>query len=591
MTTEPAAAADLEQLRRAELERRERLRRDREGGARAPLRARRRTAENDFPAGQPDESGSGAPTPLPTPLPARVSHALRRALDGPGGDSAVSDRIEELAVRATDPLGAAAAEAADLLTRKDPLAALGHLVDLTVSGLPLLEQDELSRAEALRSGRVPAPEVRPDSVDAWQLHLESVEAHGRAVLSTATWQRLVATLPLSVVDDLIDEGALTPAAIGDAWPEPSDRSRYVTARLDPGRLTDAEVTALDWEDEARRRILEAGGTVDQLDGRHDGWSLRSALLGGDVSALDTVQVHGNQDLPPELVHFVLALLGIRQGVPVDGRMGRDWSLFGVLEDCTPGDRLISGRTPFHFWAGTRRLYRLLDDMHWAMACEPERTENAVRAAHQQAAALRNPQTQGAAGAADREARVVQAYLIFLHARPGDRDRLDQGVGLLEDVLKRGGRERGGVGGAQRRRMRDLSELLQSLRLKSKPHDVLNPYLALCVEHDSTEWGQGWRDLRRQVATEQLEYINGAKDRIRRIETARRLGEEPEPLYELPLDERFLWVPDDRSDLLQPRAQPLARRTKPSTEQEKSWTATEAAREIIGSCAGRLRNDH
>ncbi|MEH0515557.1 MULTISPECIES: hypothetical protein [unclassified Streptomyces] len=233
MTPEPAAAADLEQLRRAELERRERLRRDREGGARAPLRARRRPTGNDSLTGQPDESGSGAPTPLPTPLPARVSHALRRALDEPGGDCAVTDRIEELAVRATDPLGAAAAEAADLLTRKDPLAALGHLVDLTVSGLPLLEQDELSRAEALRSGRVPAPEVRPDSVDSWQLHLESVEAHGRAVLSTATWQRLVATLPLSVVDDLIDEGALTSAAIGDAWPEPSDRSRYVTARLDP----------------------------------------------------------------------------------------------------------------------------------------------------------------------------------------------------------------------------------------------------------------------------------------------------------------------------------------------------------------------
>lgn len=591
MTTEPAAAADLEQLRRAELERREQVRRDREGGARAPLRARRRPGVNGFPAESPDEPGAVSPRLLPTPLPTRVAHALRRAMAEMGEDVAVTDRMEEFAARAADPLRAVAAEAVDLLARADPLPALGQLVDLTVSGLPLLEEAELSRAEELRLGRLPAPDAEQGTVDAWQLHLESAQAHGRAVLSTASWQRLVARLPLSVVDDLIDEGALTPAVVGDTWPEPSDRTRYVTARLAPHLLTDAEVTALDWRDEACRRMLEAGETVDQVDGRHDGWSLRSALLAGDVSALDDVRAYGSQDLPAELVHFVIALRGIRQGAPVDGRMGRDRALFGLLEDCTPESRLLSGRTPFHFWAGTRRMYRLLDDMHWAMACEPERTEDAVRAVLQQAAALRNVETQGAAGSADREARVVQAYLIFLHARPGDRDRLDQGVGLLEEVLKRGGRQRGGVDGVQRRRMSDLSELLQSLRFKSRPRDVLNPYLALCVEHDSTEWGQGWRDLRRQVGAEQLEYINGAKDRIRRIETARRLGEESEPLYELPLHERFLWVPEDRSELLQPRPRPLARRTGPSTEQEKSWTAAEAAREIIGRCAGRLRNDH
>jgi hypothetical protein len=276
---------------------------------------------------------------------------------------------------------------------------------------------------------------------------------------------------------------------------------------------------------------------------------------------------------------------------VDGRLGRERSLFGLLEDCVPEGRLISGTTPFHHWAGTRRLYRLLDDMHWAMACEPDQTEQAVHAALQQAAALRNPESHGSAGLADREARAVQAYLIFLHARPGDRDRLDQGVGLLEDVLKRGGRRRGGVDGVQRKRLRLLSELLQALRLKSKPHAVLNPYLALCVEHGSTEWQQGWRDLRRQVATEQVEYINGAKDRIRRMETARRLGEDPEVLYEIPLNERFLWVPDDRSEVLQPGPRPLERRTGPSDAQDQSWTATEVAREIIGRSAGRLRNSH
>jgi hypothetical protein len=137
----------------------------------------------------------------------------------------------------------------------------------------------------------------------------------------------------------------------------------------------------------------------------------------------------------------------------------------------------------------------------------------------------------------------------------------------------------------------LSELLQSLRRKSKPHDVLNPYLALCVEHGATEWRQGWRDLRKQVAAERLEYINGAKDRIKRIETARRLGDEPESVYALPLNEQFLWVPDVRSDVLQPAARPMGRRTDASGEEEQSWAAPEAAREIIGRCAAGSRNDH
>ena len=337
--------------------------------------------------------------------------------------------------------------------------------------------------------------------------------------------------------------------------------------------------------------MAAGGTVEPVDGQHDEWSLRSALLGGDVSAVDAVRPYGTQDLPLELCDLVLSLKHIRQGGNPDGRLGRDRSLFGLLEDCLPNYRLVSGVTPFHYWAGTRRLYRLLDDMHWAMACRPTQTEEALRSVLQQAAALRNREPQGAAGTADREARAVQAYVAFLHARAGDGDRLDKGVGLLEDVLKRGSRRRGGVGGAERRRMEGLSELLQSLRLKAKPRDVLNPYLALCVEHDSAEWGQGWRDLRRQVATDQLEYINGAKDRIRRIETARRVGREPEALYELPLHERFLWVPAERNELLQPGPRPLHRRTPPSSEQEKTWAATQAAREIIGRCAARTRNHH
>ncbi|WP_225077829.1 hypothetical protein [Streptomyces sp. CoT10] len=591
MTTEPVAAAAMEDLRRAELERREQSRRARESGGAAPLRARRRSTGRGTWTDLSSAPVADEPALDPVRLPPRVTHALGRIADELGEGAAVVDDLLLQATSAPDPLHAVAVGAVEFLSRADGLPALGHLIDLAAGGLPVLTETDRARAEAIRSNRLPAPRTDPETVDAWQLHLEATEAQGRAVLSTAAWLRLVEQLPLSVVDDLIDQGALRRNTRPHTWPEQTDRVRYVRARLDPGRLDDTDVDSLDWRDETRRRILAAGGTVEPLDGRHDEWSLRSALLNGEVSALDAIQDGGSEELPSSLADLVLSLQRIRQGGVVNSRLGHDRSLFGLLEDCLPEGRLISGGTPFHYWAGARRLYRLLDDMHWFMACEPSETGRVVRATLQQAAALRNPESHGAAGGADREARAVQAYLSFLHAGPTDRDRLDQGVGLLEDILKRGGKRRGGVEGAQRHRMRTLSELLQGLRLKGKPRDVLNPYLALCVEDGSTEWGQGWRDLRRRVPSEQVEYINGAKDRIRRIETARRLGEEAETLYEVPLNEQFLWVSHDRSELLSPGPLPLARRTEPSTEQEKSWTAVQAAREIIGRCAARLRNDH
>ncbi|MFK0157361.1 hypothetical protein ACIQVK_35530 [Streptomyces sp. NPDC090493] len=590
MTTESAASADVEELKRAERERREQRRLARESGASAPLRARRRAHEENVSA-EPTRAASPVESaPLTARLPDRVMQVLSRMLEETGAESTfLQDMLARASVR-SDPLRAVAAEAVGRLSQMEPLPALGFILDLAGGGLPVLTDEERSRAEGLRSGRLPAPRTEPDSVDAWQLHLEAREAHGRAVLSAVAWQRLAGRLPLPVVDDLIDRGVLRKEVIAPMGVGEESRLNYLTARLEPMRLSDAEVDELEWRGEADRRTLEAGGEVGAPDGGHDEWSLRSALLNGNVSALDPAVVNVG-DLPLDLASLVTSLQRIRQGGPVDGRLGRDWSLFGLLEDCVPDGRLVSGTTPFHYWAGTRRLYRLLDDVHWAMACEPDQAEHVVRVALQQAAVLRNNESWGAAGKADREARVVQAYLMFLYARSGERDRLDQAVGLLEDVLKRGGRRRGGVDGRQRHRLRSLSELLQFLRLKSKPRDVLNPYLALSVEHGSAEWGQGWRDLRRQVPAEQLEYINGAKDRIRRSETARRLGEEAEPLYDIPLNEGFLWVPDDRSDLLQPGPQPMTRRTAPSNDQEKSWTATRAAREIIDRSAGRLRNDH
>ncbi|MFF3947152.1 hypothetical protein ACFYYN_20315 [Streptomyces sp. NPDC001902] len=477
------------------------------------------------------------------------------------------------------------------LSGLSPLIALNHLAELTAAGMPLLGDDELARAEAILTGRLPIPSTDSVSADAWQLHLEATAAAAHATLSAEVWQRLVQSLPLPIVDDLIDSGALDEKVHPAEWPARDERVRYVLARVTPGDLGDHDVEALGWADEVRRRSVVAGIGVEPVEGRHDQWSLRSALLDGEVSVLDDVQSDADTMLPTELAQLVRSLREVRRGSPVSRRLGEERGLFGLLEDCVPQDRLISGRTPFHYWAGTRRMYRLLDQAHWAMAVEPDTAADMLRKVVQQATALRNEQHGATAGRADREARVALAYVYFLTARPGDRDRLDQGVGLLEDFLKRGGAQRTGVDRETRGRMNRLSQLLQALRHRSKPHDVLNPYLALSVEHGSTEWRHGWRNMRTQVPTEQLEYINSAKDRIQRLETARRMGNETEELYELPLDERFLWVPRDRSPVLQPRAHSLKRRTDPSTPEDREWTAAEAASEIIGRSTTITRNDH
>ncbi|MFD4692221.1 hypothetical protein [Streptomyces sp. NPDC058463] len=594
MTTDPLTAADVAELRRAELARREERRVARESGAIPALRARRRGAlarrAEPIDAVIPDghelvpEHVESVPR---MSLSARATAALERVAAEAEATGFVDEALAR-AGQAADPEAVLSAEVHELLRDTAPLTTLKHLVELAACGLPVLGEDQRTRAEALCSGRLPAPTIEPDEVDAWQLHLEAAEAYGHATLPTAAWQRLVERLPLPLVDDLIDRGSLRRVG-AHTWPQQSDRVRYVTARLSPEHLDDTELEALDWEDEECRRILRSGGGVQAIDGRHDQWSLRSVLLGGDVSVLDDAEAFPDH-MPEDLTDLVSSLQEVRRGGPVGRQLGQARSLFGLLEDCLPEGILISGRTDFHYWAGTRRMHRLLDDVHWALACAPDRVQEALHATTQQALAVRSPESRGMAGKADREARAVQAYLCFLDARPNDKDRFDRGIGLLEDVLKRGSSRRGGVDGEQRRRMVSLSELLQSLRLVPKPQAVINPYLALCVEHGSADWRQGWRDLRGQAAPDRIEYINSAKDRVQRIEAARRLGQEPETVYVLPLNERFLSVPGGRNEVLQPNPQPMDRRTGASSEEEQQWTANEAAREIIGRCAAGSRND-
>ncbi|MFI2036118.1 hypothetical protein ACH470_15875 [Streptomyces bottropensis] len=576
---------DLEELRRREMAQRARRRQARERGEIPVLSARfRKTAS-------PSENvATPSPQSEPVTLSARADRALRRMAQEAG----VPDLFVEVLARAgaaDDPPAVVVEAVREHLLDRPPLLALRYLAELAHGGLPTLTDDELSQSEALLAERLPAPPSSPAHPDAWQIHLEAVEAAGRGVLSGEAWHRLAGTLPLPVLDDFIDAGTFDRRVL-PALRGLESREAYLVARLAPEELTEAELSVLGWQDETKRRALHRGEAIAPLEGCHDQWSLRSALLGGETAGLDpaTITLAAGKPLPSALAQFLQSLQSIRRGGALDRELGNDRGLFAVLEDWLPQGRLIAGRAAFHYWAGTRRLYRLLDELHWAMAVEPETVPDTLRGVVQQASALRNEQGGATAGRADREARVVLAYVYFLTARPGERDRLDHAVGLLEELIRRGAGRPGGLGGQTRSALKRLSALLQALRQKHKPQDVLNPYLALCVEHGSTEWRHGWRNLRRQVSGERLEDINSAKDRIQRLDAAKRLGAPSEPLYAMPLDERFLWVPPERSPLLYPPAQPLERRTNTSTEEELQWSASEAARELIGRSAGSTRNN-
>ncbi|MCT2588274.1 hypothetical protein [Actinophytocola gossypii] len=65
--------------------------------------------------------------------------------------------------------------------------------------------------------------------------------------------------PLAVVDDLIDAGKVTDLATVSAG-RPDDQQAYLTARIAPDRLSDAQLERVGHRDEAIRRRLLAGGT-------------------------------------------------------------------------------------------------------------------------------------------------------------------------------------------------------------------------------------------------------------------------------------------------------------------------------------------
>ncbi|WP_345680218.1 hypothetical protein [Yinghuangia aomiensis] len=581
---------DVEQLRE-----RERLRRAERALARArgelpPLDAERRAGKTARilapPAAPPVAVFSHARPSATAAIPARLVAVLQRLATDVGD----SDVFGDLGSATDEPRLVDVVSCIELLP---PLHGVEYLIELTHAGLPVLDTGTLTRAEGLTAGRADFDGV--ESTSAWALFTAWLAARGGEALPTWACLRLAGELPLNLLDDLVEADWLHPddaRTLVQKGTEalPADRAVYLTARIAPALLSDTDVADLGWDDETRRRRFTSGERLAPPSEGHDTWSILSSFRDGETSVLRSEPTAA---LRPGVADLVGRLRRCTSNCSVLSDLAADKGLWGLLEKLLPPGQVLSADSEFTAWAAVRRMYRILADAHVDALLAADGGAAAFGAASVQAMALRSESTRWWQQRADREARCVQAYLGYLDATSDNGERLRHAKTQLDQIRpKRRPRERPGrQRGAPPEYLARVSanvDLLDHLQHVGRPRDVLNPYLALGVPHDSdaSDWRSAWRFLRQTVPTEWIEEINAAKDRIQRREDARRKNESAPELYAFPL-EPFRWrAPSVVSPWFRPQAEPLRRRSGVSTGADVRRLAEDAAHEIIHEAAQR-----
>ena len=149
-----------------------------------------------------------------------------------------------------------ATDLAERLSGTWPLVALLDSLTGGTSLTPQAASARLAASEMARSGSQ-GPLRFPDDLEVPGPAFELLATFGgRCSDLTKAAPDFLATLPMSVLDDLIDQGAL-PAGVVGTIPVVATRT-YLQARLDPARLTDVQVEQLDFTRERARRALAQG---------------------------------------------------------------------------------------------------------------------------------------------------------------------------------------------------------------------------------------------------------------------------------------------------------------------------------------------
>ncbi|WP_326755880.1 hypothetical protein OIE73_33465 [Streptomyces hirsutus] len=462
------------------------------------------------------------------------------------------------AATGTLPAQELARTAVDAAARQDdPVSGVSLLVMAQDHGLDVFDGRLGDRARALLEDKpLPLP-GEPGSL--WQVYQDDRRLMGTN-LQALRQRALLARLPRPLLDDYIDEEWIGAVPEHDG----TSRAAYFRARLDPASLTDEEMDLLAWPLERERR--EAGpGTEPGRDWPQD-WRLLVRLQANDAKAVTEEWT----DLLPPTQKLLGALREVRRTGEVPDDLVADELLWVLLERIHPGVRSASNKK-FNGWIGVRTLIRAVRQMHRALLRGDDETAEQRRSVALTMAARLRHHSQPVRW----EARNVQAYL-----RAGQETT--ESLKLLEQDAEGRPPARDQLGGGAVAALRKNRSFLED-RPRGDRDQLLNPYLVLGVLEGTDDWKKAWRALRKELDDSGRVRINRAKDMIEKAERERQ-----EALrFAVPLAPHRWEDPIGTSHRLELPPEPLQRLTQPSTDSDRAWSRTEAAREIITRATERL----
>lgn len=354
--------------------------------------------------------------------------------------------------------------------------------------------------------------------------------------------RVLPWIPLSVLDDLIDAGAVGPEHQPWQYRAGAAEHTYLKARLVPEQVTAEQASALEWTAWQRRSAFLAGG--EPLPPGGDVYDLLERVADGDASVVKELE----RELPRDLV---LRLRRLLDGVDV-GNWDRDiwedrglWRLIFSLWE--PKAAVNPSRSPLHALMALRQAYDLL-------------CMNELGRASSQIDKLVS--FESAAPAYRDEILNFHAYTLLL------REQLDAAAVVLDEI--RGSHE------SARSNLRLIQER-RAVAINDRA-TASNPYLDLGLPHGAPSWETRFRDLRREYVhdVDMSARLNSAMKRIRDAER----DEDWSGFFVLPLDPDVFELPNVVPVTLVPPLAPLTRRTTPHSPESLGLVRQRAVADLL-----------
>ncbi|MFE1173111.1 hypothetical protein [Streptomyces sp. NPDC058773] len=411
-----------------------------------------------------------------------------------------------------------------VLERADPATVAATLTAAHTGDFLWLSEVGEQRLTALTAGDdTLTASVNEDPYGATAL-LSAFAADGAAAFPPRLLPRVLPWMPLSVLDDLIEAGAVGPEHQPWQYRAEEPEHTYLKARLVPEQITAEQATSLEWPAWQRRNAFLAGG--EPLPSIGDVYDLLERVADGDASVVKELE----RNLPRDLV---LRLRRLLDGVDV-GNWDRDiwedrglWRLIFSLWE--PKAAVNPARSPLHALMALRQAYDLL-------------CMNDLVRASSQIDKLMSFETADSAYRA--EVLNFHAYTLLL------REDLEAATVVLQEIS-------GSPEPAE-------SNLRMIERRRAVPRNdrgaASNPYLDLGLPHAAPSWETRYRDLRREHVhdVDVSAQLNSAMKRIRVAER----DEDWSGFFVLPLDPGRFALPDEVPVTLVPPLAPLTRRTTP-----------------------------